>query len=280
MSELHTLLIKEDDSRQQPIPLNAIQPCFKFLIDSQFDKYYKGGYYKNQKGIALLTFLKQAAVMLAGFMDFISYKFIHKEKILCITFRKMHTSAFIKGINKYHIRLSLIEPTLYSDNRAERDSIMITEHGDLKYPISDGEQNVFVQGDESNHDYARIKTRLEGNCTSITAGQYNPEISLVKDMTELTDGDELKNFQTVVEIIRDNETKLDYLVKILEQICLRSTSSVSQVATQGGYTRKHNRLSRRRKSVLKRKNKKSYRKKNYGKSKKSRRFIRSVRSRR
>jgi hypothetical protein len=218
--------------------------------------------------------------MLVGFMDFISYKFIHNGKMLCITFRKMHTSFFGEGINKYHIRLSLIEPKRYDDNRAKRDSIKITEHGDLEVPITENEQKVFVQGKEENSDYARIKTRLEGNCTSITAGQYSPEISLVKDMTELTDENKLTEFKTVVDRITGDETRLNYLVKILEQICFRSTPSVSQVATQGGYTRKHNRLSRRRKSVFKRKGKKSYRKKKYGKSKKSRRFRRSVKSRR
>jgi hypothetical protein len=53
-----------------------------------------------------------------------------------------------------------------------------------------------------------------------------------------------------------------------------------KVVSEGGATRRHTRLSRRRKSVFKRKGKKSYRKKKYGKTKKSRRFRRSVRSRR
>jgi hypothetical protein len=53
-----------------------------------------------------------------------------------------------------------------------------------------------------------------------------------------------------------------------------------KMVKEGGATRRHTRLTRRRKSVFKRKGKKSYRKKKYGKTKKSRRFRRSVRSRR
>lgn len=55
---------------------------------------------------------------------------------------------------------------------------------------------------------------------------------------------------------------------------------VEEGVATGGATRRHTRLTRRRKSVFKRKGKKSYRKKKYGKTKKSRRFRRSVRSRR
>ena len=92
---------------------------------------------------------------------------------------------------------------------------------------------------------------------------------------ESPETDKFKDFFT--KYIQKN---MDTLVQILVQKCDPPVSTDSINPTQGGATRRHTRLTRRRKSVFKRKGKKSYKKKKYCKTKKSRRFRRSGRSRR
>ena len=113
------------------------------------------------------------------------------------------------------------------------------------------------------------------------------ENSIVKGMQVIKDESVPDYIKAVVEKITTE--KIDRLGKLLVYHCKlleeleqphQSQQSEPQPSTSGGATRKINRLTRRRKSVFKRKGKKSYRKKKYGKTKKSRRFRRSVRSRR
>jgi hypothetical protein len=254
-------------------------PCATFLLKSKLDKYYKGGIYKNQKSIASwATAPKQLAAKLLGFVDFFSYKFQHDingtPRTFCITFRKKTTSFFRE--DPYHIRLSLIEKE--DDNsykvkcKQKGESMMLKPNGTLEHSLGVTESNgMYVPTNEiSKHNF-------NTNFSSITSGQFSPEISEVEGMYEITEGDLPRGIETAVNSIKG---KIEILGKTLIHHCEGNNGGLDTSVSAGGATRRHTRLSRRRKSLFKRKGKKSYRKKKYGKTKKSRRFRRSVRSRR
>ena len=239
----------------------------EFLKHSTEDTYYKGEIYKEQQ--LSLAVVKSVAVKAVGSMEFISYKFKQNinenEYTFCITFRKKHTSFFNSGVDKYHIRLSLLFDD-ESECRGET-AIMLSKDGILEHP--------------------------RDNFTSVTTGQWKRLNAIVKDMQELPE-DQATMFKPVVTIIQSQMDILgpmlithckeinDYRNHLTESSHPAAASAAASAASaaasaavheqDGGYTRKHNRLSRRRKSLLKRKSKKSYRKRKYGKSKKSRRI--------
>jgi hypothetical protein len=278
--------------------ISGIIPCAQFLFESEPDTYYKGGIYKNQKPLAApFTVLKQGFAKLAGFKEFFSYKFEHpiksKLRTFCITFRKKNTaSVFSDKIDNYHIRLSLIEKrdtesTYKLACKGIGESMMLKSDGTLldmskaiidnKMGVADSEMGV----DDSEMYVADIEQHKGDfllNFSSITTGQYKPEIALVEGMREIT---EVPGYiKACVEKIINNMIILGNTLVYHCDNLYQPQQSEPQPSTSGGATRKINRLTRRRKSVFKRKGKKSYRKKKYGKTKKSRRFRRSVRSRR
>lgn len=232
------------------------QSAHEFLKQSTEDMYYKGEIYKEQQ--FSLAVVKSVAVKAIGSMEFISYKFKQiineNEYTFCITFRKKHTSFFNSGVDKYHIRLSLLFDD-ESECRGET-AIMLSKDGNLEHPLD--------------------------NFTSVTTGQWKRLNAVVKDMQILPE-DQATMFKNVVTNIQN---QMDTLGPMLIKHCKEITdyrnhltesshpadASAAVHEQDGGYTRKHNRLSRRRKSLLKRKSKKSYRKRKYGKSKKSRRI--------
>ena len=276
--------------------ISGIIPCAQFLFESEPGTYYKGGIYKNQKPLAApFTVLKQGFAKLAGFKEFFSYKFIHKinntPRTFCITFRKKYTSFFSNKIDKYHIRLSLIEKrdtetTETTESKyklackGRGESMMLTSDGTLLdtskaktvHDMSVADSEMYVA------DIEQHKGDFLLNFSSITTGQYKPEIALVEGMREIT---EVPGYiKACVEKIINNMIILGNTLVYHCDNLYQPQQSEPQPSTSGGATRKINRLTRRRKSVFKRKGKKSYRKKKYGKTKKSRRFRRSVRSRR
>jgi hypothetical protein len=243
---------------------------------------------------------------LAGFKEFFSYKFIHKinntSRTFCITFRKKNTaSVFYDKIDNYHIRLSLIEKR-DTETTETTKTTETTESTESKYKLackgrgesmmlkSDGtlldtsKATIYKEIDVADSEmYVADNDQHKGefllNFSSITTGQYKPEIALVKGMTIIS---EVPGYITacVTKIIQEKMTILGNTLVYHCDNLYQSQQSVQSATTSGGATRKHTRLSRKRKSVFKRKGKKSYRKKKYGKTKKSRRFRRSVRSRR
>jgi len=242
--------------------------CLDFVKESDIKKYYLGEIYKEQT-FNPITGVFSAVRYLAGFHEFISYKFKHyvggKQYTFVITFReinfKMLRNLFKKEYQKYHIRLSILPE---NDLRCERKrfSIKLTYDGSLEFPEDEGKEG-----------------SLNRNFTSIYKGQW-VEDAIVKNMREKNDDEISEEIKAVVENIK---RKMDTLGQILVDECMKFTEWRKKRLPNpvgGGYTRKPKCLTYRRKSVLKRKNKKSYKKKNYGKSKKSRRFIRSVGSRR
>lgn len=256
-------------------------PCATFLLKSNLNTYYKGGIYKNQKNTAIATMTtgpKQLAAKLVGFGEFISYKFEHDingiSRTFCITFRKKATGLVTKY--PYHIRLSLIEKEGENSDkvkcRPKGESMMIKPDSTLEHSEYVKEHGgMYVPNSEIN------KHHFNQNFSSITSGQYSSEISEVKDMDYITEGNLPSGIKAAVRSIKDN---IDILGKTLVNHCEGNNDGLDTSDSAGGATRRHTRLSRRRKSLFKRKGKKSYKKKKYGKTKKSRRFRRSVRSRR
>ena len=253
-------------------------PCATFLLNSNLNTYYKGGIYKNQKNTAIATMTtgpKQLAAKLVGFGEFISYKFEHDingiSRTFCITFRKKPISLFSKY--PYHIRLSLIEKEGENSDKVKckhkGESMMLKPDGTLQHSEHVKESDdMYVPTSEIN------KHHFTPNFSSITSGQYSSEISEVKDMVEITEGNLPSGITDAVDIIKK---KIDILGNTLVNHC---EGRLDTIVSAGGATRRHTRLSRRRKSLFKRKGKKSYKNKKYGKTKKSRRFRRSIRSRR
>jgi len=222
--------------------------------------------------------LKPIATVRSCFGEFISYKFDRqiddKPRTFCITFRKKTTSFFRKY--PYHIRLSLIERDESNIDKVKckqkGESMMLKSDGTLEHSDDVTESNgMYVPTSEIN------KHHFNQNFSSITSGQFSTEISEVKDMDEITEGDLPSGIKAAVDSIKDN---IDILGKTLVNHCEGNNGGLDTIVHEGGATRRHTRLSRRRKSLFKRKGKKSYKKKKYGKTKKSRRFRRSVRSRR
>ena len=285
MSDLLEPLLPRDDSGnpRSPSPLLSTQTsqmtaagvmtCLDFVKESDIEKYYLGEIYKEQT-FNPITGVLSAVRKLAGFHEFISYKFKYdvggKQYTFVITFReinfKMLRNLFKKEYQKYHIRLSILpENDLKCERR--RCSIKLTYDGSLEFPEDEGNEG-----------------SLNRNFTSIYKGQWVGD-AIVRNMREKNDNEISQEIKAVVENIKGN---MDKLGKILVDECGRFAQWLAQWLKEslpnpvgGGYTRKHKRLTRRHKCVLKRKRKckKSYRKRKYCKSKKSRRLRISVRSR-
>jgi hypothetical protein len=273
MSDLEEHLLT-GDYNENPIPSSqllspetsqmtaaGVMTCLKFVEKSDIEKYYLGEIYKKQT-FNPITGVFSVARKLAGFHEFISYKFRYdvggKQYTFVITFReknfKMVRNFFKKEYQKYHIRLSILPE---NGLRCERKhvSIMLTSDGNLEFPAN-----------------------IEANFTSIYKGQWTDD-AIVKNMREKNIDEISQEIKAVVENIKK---EMGSLGQILVDKCTEYTAYITprQNPVGGGYSRKPKRLTHNRKSALKRKNKKSYKKKNYGKSNKSRRFRRSVRSRR
>ena len=182
--------------------------------------------------------------------------------------------------------------------KCEKESMILDSNGELAFlpgaELGKTTESVFVP--DSNGHQIDIKSNesymydwINKSFSSITSGHNVgfKENSIVKGMQVIKDESVPDYIKAVVEKITTE--KIDRLGKLLVYHCKlleeleqphQPQQSVQSATTSGGATRKINRLTRRRKSVFKRKGKKSYRKKKYGKTKKSRRFRRSVRSRR
>lgn len=271
--------------------LSKLQPCANFLLNSIEGVWYAGTMYKERKSLKNETstgFFSGMKLMgqkfsrkvkniaeTTGFTEkktkFVSYKFLHGGHTFCLTFRK-YPRGDGDELDVYNIRLSLIEP---SDNvdASKRKNIDSTLN---ETPINCmGSESLNIQ---TNHGRFTSYVDLESpEFSSITSGDTVDQIAVVEDMKkfESPETDKFKDFFT--KYIQKN---MDTLVQILVQKCDPPVSTDSINPTQGGATRRHTRLTRRRKSVFKRKGKKSYKKKKYCKTKKSRRFRRSGRSRR
>jgi len=247
----------DETSRETSDEMTALD--FLKSPETAFDTYYIGEIYKEQT-FNPVTGVKSLAKSVAGFQQFISYKFKHSigsgTYTFIITFRKKHITFFMKPTNKYHIRLSILPENGLTCERKHL-SIKLTYYGNLEFP------------DEKDK---------EDNFTSIYKGQWTGD-ARVRNMREMT-GTQIDSydFDSVVEnVIR----KIDTLGQILVDACNKFTISNESNGDQaGGYTRKYKRLTRKCKGVLKRKCKMSYKKSKYGKSKKSSRLRRSIRSRR
>lgn len=252
MDDLKEPLLPLDSPSDETSKMTALD--FLKSSETKFDTYYIGEIYKEQT-FNPFTALKSIAKIAAGFQQFISYKFQHivgsTRYTFIITFRKMHTK------NEYHIRLSILPE---NDLRCERKhaSIMLTSDGDLEFPNE------------------RDKER---NFTSIYKGQWTGD-AIVRNMREMTKPQiDSYDFDSVVANVK---AKIDDLGQILVNECKKYTVYLDSRSGQaGGHTRKHKRLTRRHKCVVKRKRncKKSYRKRKYCKSKKSMRLRISVKSR-
>ena len=244
---------------------SGYQPCATFLLESEIGRWYNGKIRRNvsgfKKALENINFRSEE-------QDFISHKFQRiingEDRTFCITFRKdpntadAATSLGGRFTNTFLIRLSLIEytdptnPTNPVIKCKERESLVIIP-------------KLFVK------DGIEIPTEESAEFSSITSGK--PEDQEVKVNMGIM-GERDNRYKEFFE--RYINPKMDDLVNILVKHC----DPPNITASGGGATRNRKRLTRRRKSVFKRKCKKSYRKNKYSKTKKSRKFRRSGRSRR
>jgi hypothetical protein len=287
-------LLSEKDKK-----LSDPQPCANFLLGSVLGTWYVGTMYKERKslkgetstgffnGMKLMgqrfsrkvSNIAKAAVLTVKETKFVSYKFEDNGHTFCLTFRKHPRGNGDKLDDVYNIKLSLIEPAV-GTNLNERKSI---DDKLIETPIiCRGRESLIIKN--ASEPLILPDTVEYADFSSITSGDTPDQIAVVKGMTEMTDKDmktdENKQFNNFFTTYMKLD-KMDTLAGILLKHCDSSNSVNASInPTQGGATRRHKRLTRRRKSVFKRKGKKSYRKKKYGKTKKSRKFRRSVRSRR
>lgn len=260
------------------VKLSALQPCANFLLNCELDKWYKGEIHKNddvskqEKGWDKIKSYARSGFtgigMINEYSKFISHKFQYEldstVRTFCITFRKEPRLAKIYNVlggndSAFLIRLSLIE---------EKEN----SGGDALTKIKcNWRESLILEPTFFARNGIEIPTKENAKFSSITSGQTHDQVSVVIGMTPISD--HVNRYKVFFEshILPHMKT----LGKLLVDHCTSENT-----ASQGGATRKHTRLSRRRKSVFKRKGKKSYRKKKYGKTKKSRRFRRSIRSRR
>jgi len=279
-------------------PDSTLKPCANFLLNSEPEKWYVGTMYKEHKslkgetstgffsGMKLMEQrfrrkvqkIAEKAVLTEKETKFVSYKFLRDGRTFCLTFRK-HPRGDGNGLDVYNIRLSLIEPAV-DTNLSERKSI----DGNLTETpiICRGSESLIIKN--AGASLTLPNNVGEAEFSSITSGDTPDQIAVVKDMKKMTDEDmnidENKQFNNFFTTYMKPD-KMDTLAGILLKHCDSSNSvNASITPTEGGATRKRKRLTRRRKRLVGRKGKKTYRKKKYGKTKKSRRFRRSVRSRR
>jgi hypothetical protein len=271
----------QEEGPEQPLlseqyKLSDHQPCAKFLLRSSSEGvWYRGEIYKNDKeqdGQTLKEkFLRITRMPRDNFSKFISYKFKYKldssiTRTFCITFRQQpRRKNFVLGgfDNSFHIRLSLIE-------EIEEKS------GDEPSKIKcQGSESLILEPKFFKKDGIEIPTKENAKFSSITSGQTEDQIAEVVGM------DVYKKTPNKYKVFFDTHifNYMQTLGGILVDHCKPSNDSPVS-SSDGGATRKRKRLTRRRKSLVGRKGKKSYRKKKYGKTKKSRKFRRSVRSRR
>ena len=200
-----------------------------------------------------------------------------------------------KEIDTYHIRLSLTEEsTRYPDEMSCREeSMKLDSEGELENLHNARANDAGYVEAPLNSTYINVmdKNRFKkawiNGFSSITSGQnfhYSGD-SIVKEMQKV-------NEDAVPEYIKKVMLKIFHDIDRLGGLLLCHCEGVNtgfygdgrsqnrDAPPSGGATRKHTRLTHRRKRLLGRKGKKSYRKKKYSKTKKSRRFRRSVRSRR
>jgi hypothetical protein len=294
-SELEQPLLSSDSKESND--LSKLQPCANFLLlDSVLNKWCVGTMYKEHKslkgetstgfisGMKLMGLrfsrkvsnIAKAAVLTDKETKFVSYKFLHDGRKFCLTFRK-HPRGDGVGLDVYNIRLSLIEPA-DNTNLSERKSI----DGNLtETPIKcRGSESLIIKN--ASESLTLPNTVKYANFSSITSGDTPDQIAVVKDMKDMKEmtEDEIKTTGKEQFKIFFKEY-IEKNIVTLADILLKHCDSINSVnASQGGATRRHKRLTRRRKRLVGRKGKKTYRKKKYGKTKKSRRFRRSVRSRR
>jgi hypothetical protein len=267
----------EEQPEQSLMPqgeLSDHQPCAKFLLICNPETWYIGEIYKNDKeqvGETLKEkFLRITRMPRDNFSKFISYKFVYPiggiNLTFCITFRQQpRRKNFVLGgfDNSFHIRLSLIE-------EIEEKS------GDEPSKIKcQGSESLILEPKFFKKDGIEIPTKENAKFSSITSGQTAYQIAEVVGM------DVYKKTPNKYKVFFDTHifNHMQTLGGILVDHCEPSNDSPVS-SSDGGATRRHKRLTRRRKRLVGRKGKKSYRKKKYGKTKKSRRFRRSVRSRR
>ena len=249
----------DETSRETSDEMTALD--FLKRPETALKTYYIGEIYKEQT-FNPVTGVKSLAKSVAGFQQFISYKFKHPigsgTYTFIITFRKKHITFFMKPTNKYHIRLSILpEPENGLTCERKHLSIKLTYYGNLEFP------------DEKDK---------EDNFTSIYKGQWTGDARVRNMRVMRVPQIDSYDFAIVVENVR---RRLETLGQILVDACNEYTKSDESNRNQsGGYTRKYKRLTRKCKGVLKRKCKMSYKKRKYGKSKKSSRLRRSIRSRR
>ena len=279
-----------DDSSNTDNRLSELQPCANFLLKSQKGKWYEGEIHKNddtskqetrwdKMKSGLKNGLKTTGV-LKKFSKFISHRFTYPIKgifyTFCITFRKETRIADsydnLDGLdNVFLIRLSLIEEDI--DSKTEKRETGVYDENPIKCRGSESlkiETKFFVRFRDIG---IKVPTRKNAKFSSITSGGTTNQISIVQHMQIIPDNpNQYKDFFDT-HIFPHMDELGDILVNhFRENRC--------ELQNGGGATRRHTRLTRRRKGVFKRKGKKSYKKKKYGKTKKSRRFKRSVRSRR
>ena len=288
------------DSLSDSGDLSKLQPCANFLLRSHVGKWYEGKIHKNddtskqetrwdRMKSSLKNGLKTTGV-LKKFSDFISHKFTHEvdgvPRTFCITFRKETRIADsynnLDGIdNVFLIRLSLIEEDFNDKTEKRKGGVVLVDNDEVK--LAD-ETPIICRGSESlkikTKFFVRLRdigikvpTRENAKFSSITSGGTSDQIAVVQNMQIIPDNPNQYNKFFAKHIHPHMDELGDILVNhFRENRC--------ELQNGGGATRKHTRLTRRRKSVFKRKGKKSYKKKKYSKTKKSRRFRRSVRSRR
>ena len=292
------LLPRDQERSSKAENLSKLQPCANFLLDSDEGVWYEGEIHKNNNTI-IRAGLEESGVRFE-FSTFISHKFKYTinetPRTFCITFRKNPMRAKLLNVlggfgNVFSIRLSLIEEIKEdSGQTSKRNSdVVLVDNDEVKV---EDEKLINCKGKES----LIIEIGLWGvtlpdgskdkHFSSITSGDTPDQISIVRGMHEIDiTNPENKKFSDFFEkhIYRhtDISPPMQTLGKILvEHLDRCEKPNDSLVLSRGGATRRHTRLTRRRKGVFKRKGKKSYKKKKYGKTKKSRRFKRSVRSRR
>jgi hypothetical protein len=274
---------------------STLQSCANFLLGSVLGMWYVGTMYKEHKSLkgetstGFISGMKlmgqrftrkvqniaKAAVLTEKETKFVSYKFLHYGRTFCLTFRKHPRGNGNVLDDVYNIRLSLIEQA-DNKNLSERKSI----DGNLTETpiICRGSESLIIKN--ASEPLTLPNNVGQAEFSSITSGDTPDQIAVVNSMKE-TDINTSENKQFNNFFTNYITPKMDTLAGILLQHCGSSNSVNASInPTEGGATRKRKRLTRRRKRLVGRKGKKSYRKNKYGKTKKSRRFRRSVRSRR
>lgn len=285
MSSVYTPLLSDNHSEnsENTKDLSKLQPCANFLLNSDNEVWYIGRIYK-QKPSGIFAKITQTW---RNFVDekyktFVSYKFVHKERTFCLTFKKKQGAdgdSILGNNSDYHITVSLIEQDdngsvqQRQDNKTDSRATKIDNETPIKCR---GSESLIIKTIYKDGNFVFEESTTENpKFLSITSGDTPDEMAVVRGMGTVFSEGHTKYSDFFDTYIKNN---MDNLGKTLVDHCENPNSSLA--SSGGGATRIHTRLTRRRKGVFKRKGKKSYKKKKYGKTKKSRRFRRSGRSRR